>query len=113
MLRQMVAKCVKWALKEKAPLIEQQPPSELLYNLRSGSPVFTVWPISNGYLIVGSDERTIGGGTFYYIKDLSELSDSIVTMKARIAIGVPDHVRFNSWSSVTGKNTNLSDANPF
>lgn len=59
--------------------------------LREGMPMLTVWPISNGYLLVGSDDRMLGN-TIVYVKDVSEIGEQIAAMKARVAIGVPSNV---------------------
>jgi hypothetical protein len=95
MIKGLVRKVVTWALKDKSAVTTEFGARNLTGMIREGSvPVITVWPISNGYLIVnGYNPMMMNDPTIIYVKDIAEIGEQIATMQARVAIGVPSTVK--------------------
>jgi hypothetical protein len=96
MIKNLLRNAIRWAMDTPDQRAHpQQAARGLTGMIREGSaPLVTVWPISNGYLIVGgADIATLGGPTITYVKDIEEIGEQIATMRARVAIGVPGNVK--------------------
>jgi hypothetical protein len=93
----------EWLLRKLAPTAPEvrAAPAKLADHLFDGAPVLTVWPISNGYLLVGGADgmRLSHCPTVTYVKDISEIGEQIATMRARVAIGVPSSVDTRAYRS--------------
>jgi hypothetical protein len=95
----------EWLMKklERAPTLYTRGGStKLADHLFDGTPVLTVWPISNGFLLVGGSDgmRLNHLPSITYVKDISEIGEQIATMRARLAIGVPNTVDTRSFRPV-------------
>jgi hypothetical protein len=101
MIKNLLRNAIRWAMETPDQRIPQQAARGLTGMIREGSaPLVTVWPITNGYLIVGGTEiGSLGGPTITYIKDIAEIGEQIATMRARVAIGVPSNVKLNPYST--------------
>lgn len=55
----------------------------------------TVYRISNGFVLVSENPHKMES-TIVYCKDVSEIGDQIVTLHARSAMGVPNHVHITA-----------------
>lgn len=76
-------------------------PNHLSNALYNGQPVVSVFRISNGFVISHSDYHT-HQNTLVYCKEVSEIGDQIITLQARVAMGVPPTVTIGTGSALTG-----------
>jgi hypothetical protein len=92
MIKNLLRNAIRWAMETPDQRAQLQPTARTLTGMiREGSaPLVTVWPISNGYLIVGApDVSMVSGPTITYVRDITQIGEQITTMQARVAIGVP------------------------
>jgi hypothetical protein len=96
MIKNLLRNAIRWAMETPDQRAHpQQAARGLTSMIREGNaPLVTVWPISNGYLIVGgSSPMMMSEPTITYVKDITEIGEQIATMQARVAIGVPNNAR--------------------
>ena len=96
MIKNLLRNAIRWAMETPDQRnLDQRASRGLTGMIRDGSvPLVTVWPISNGYLIVGgSSPMTMSEPTITYVKDIPEIGEQIATMQARVAIGVPSNAK--------------------
>jgi hypothetical protein len=76
-------------------------PNHLSNALHNGQPVVSVFRISNGFVISHSDYNR-HENTLVYCKEISEIGDHIVTLQARVAMGISPSVTIGASGSLTG-----------
>lgn len=69
--------------------------------LHNGSPVVSVYRISNGFIIAQTDYNR-HENTLVYCKEISEIGDHIVTLQARTAMGIPPSVTIGASGALSG-----------
>lgn len=73
-------------------------PNHLSNALHNGQPVVSVFRISNGFVLCHSDYHS-HQNTLVYCKEVSEIGDQIITLQARVAMGVPPTVTIGGSGS--------------
>lgn len=81
---------------EYGPPTPSEPP--LTSMLRSNSPMMTIWPISNGYLLVSASDQMLAA-TIVYVKDFNEIGEQIAAMRARTAMGITPNVSVRAYAN--------------
>jgi len=76
-------------------------PNHLSNALYNGQPVVSVFRISNGFVISHSDYHS-HQNTLVYCKEVSEIGDQIITLQARVAMGVPPTVTIGASGAISG-----------
>lgn len=69
--------------------------------LHNGSPVVSVYRISNGFIIAQTDYNR-HENTLVYCKEISEIGEHIVTLQARTAMGIPPSVTIGASGALSG-----------